>query len=69
MKNTNANKPTKKTNHNHNVETPTPPQVMNPSESPKEDAKQVGKNEGKKESRDTKKKPTQGEELSPAEEL
>jgi hypothetical protein len=69
MKKSNANKPAKKTNHNHNVETPAPPQVMNPSVTPEEDAKQGGKDKGKKQSPGTKKKPTQGEELAPAEEL
>ena len=69
MKNSNENKPTKKTNHNPGVETPAPPQVMNPSVPPEEDAKQVGKDKGKKDSPVTKKKPSQGEALSPAEEL
>lgn len=69
MKKSNENQPAKKTNHNHNVETPAPPQVMNPSVPPDEDAKQLGKDKSKKDSPVGKKEPSQGEKLSPAEEL
>lgn len=73
MKKNNGDKTQKKTNQDHNVETPAPPQVMDPSVVPvkkKEDKnKTKGKDKSGKENPAEKNKTLEQEKLAPAEEL
>ena len=73
MKKNNGDKTKKKTNHDHNVETPTPPQVMDPSVLPvkQEEGKNKKKDKDKsgKENPAEKKKTPEQAKLAPAEEL
>jgi hypothetical protein len=68
MKTSNENKTEKK--GNHNVETPTPPQVMDPSAPPvkKEEDKKKSKSKKKTLAAEEKKRPEE-EKLAPNEEL